>query len=573
MAVQRLQGMFTAAGWHVLTVKYGRELAQLFAGPGGEALRARIDEMPNEQYQRMLRAPAGEVRERLLDGASYEHDIDRAIKELDDERLHRTVRNLGGHDPAALLDAYRAADTTPDQPSIIFAYTIKGWLLPTEGHPSNHSALLSAEQYEALARRLGADSDDPWAPLDDGTAEGRLCATVAERLTRPHLEPAQGVSVPVELEREHTGKASTQQALGRMLVDLSHSVPEVARRIVTVSPDVASSTNLGGWINRVGIWSIGDRVDWFSDDGQTLVKWHEHRQGQHIEMGIAEVNLVGMLGELGATWSRDGQALLPIGTIYDPFVARALEPWSFGMYAGGQSILIGTPSGVTLAPEGGAHQSISTPSIGIEQPQCIGWEPAFGKDLEWTLLYALAQLSRPDGSSSYFRLTTRPLDQQLCPLPTDPAALDQRRQDVLAGGYRLREGSRDAQITLVGVGAVMPEVLTAAEMLDRDTGRAPHVVCLTSPDLVFRATQARRGLTSGSDAILGRLFPDDRLTPIVTVMDGHPHTLSFLGVTGRIPITNIGVERFGQAGSLEDVYAHHGLDPETIVGAAVDLIV
>ena len=243
------------------------------------------------------------------------------------------------------------------------------------------------------------------------------------------------------------------------------------------------------------------------------------------------------------------------------------------MYAGGQSILIGTPSGVTLAPEGGAHQSISTPSIGIEQPQCIGWEPAFGQDLEWTLLYALSRLGRPDGTSGYFRLSTRPVDQSLCPLPSDAAHLEQRRRDVLAGGYRLREGSPGAQVTLVGVGAIMPEVLTAADTLARDTEQAPHVVCLTSPDLIFRATQARRGLTHGSDAILRRLFPDDRLTPIVTVMDAHPHTLSFLGVTGRIPITNIGVERFGQAGSLEDVYAHHGLDPETIVGAALDLIV
>jgi pyruvate dehydrogenase E1 component len=572
MAIQRLQGMFAAAGWQVLTVKYGRELEELFTVPGGEAVRARIDEMPNEQYQRMLRAPAAEVRERLLDDAAHKRDINRAIKELDDERLYRIVRNLGGHDPAALLDAYQDADATAAQPSIIFAYTIKGWSLPTEGHPSNHSALLSHQQYQALAARLGADADDPWAPLDTSSDEGRLCAQVAERLHRPTQKPAHGVSVPAHLDREHSGKASTQQALGRMLVDLSHAVPDVARRIVTVSPDVASSTNLGGWINRVGIWSIGDRLDWFSDDRQTLVRWHEHQRGQHIEMGIAEVNLVGMLGELGATWSRDGQTLLPIGTIYDPFVARALEPWSFGMYAGGQSILIGTPSGVTLAPEGGAHQSISTPSIGIEQPQCIGWEPAFGQDLEWTLLYALSRLGRPDGTSGYFRLSTRPVDQSLCPLPTDATALEQRRLDVLAGGYRLREGSPNAQITLVGVGAVMPEVLAAADTLAHDTGRAPHVVCLTSPDLIFRATQARRGLTEGSDAILARLFPEDRLTPIVTVMDGHPHTLSFLGVTGRIPITNIGVERFGQAGSLEDVYAHHGLDPETIIGAALDLI-
>ncbi len=198
--------------------------------------------------------------------------------------------------------------------------------------------------------------------------------------------------MPRDLGRVHTSSASTQQAFGRFVVDLTHAAPEIAERVVTVSPDVASSTSLGGWINHVGVWNMGDRVDWFADDAETLVRWRESSHGQHLELGIAEGNLVGLLGELGATWSRTGQPLLPIGTLYDPFVNRALEPWSFGIYAGGQSILVGTPSGVTLAPEGGAHQSIITPSVGLEQPRCVAWEPAFGQDLEWTLLAALANL-------------------------------------------------------------------------------------------------------------------------------------------------------------------------------------
>src|SRR4029077_2367026 len=138
--------------------------------------------------------------------------------------------------------------------------------------------------------------------------------------------------------------------------------------------------------------------------------WQESQHGQHLELGIAEGNLVGLLSELGSTWSRDGQALLPIGTLYAPFVGRSLETCSFSMYAGGQSILVGTPSGVTLAPEGGAHQSTITPSVGLEQPRCVAWEPALPQDLEWTLLHALSHLGRPDGTSAYFRLTTRPLD-------------------------------------------------------------------------------------------------------------------------------------------------------------------
>ena len=220
--------------------------------------------------------------------------------------------------------------------------------------------------------------------------------------------------VPPDVGRKHTGTASTQQAFGRFFVDLDARGTGGRRaRRHGVARTSGTSTNLGGWINKAGIWSIGDRIDWFADDTDTLVRWREHDHGRHIELGIAETNLVGLLGELGATWSRDGQPLLPVGTIYDPFVARALEPWSFGIYAGGQSILVGTPSGVTLGPEGGAHQSVITPSIGIEQPGCVAYEPAFGQDFEWCFLHALSQLGKPGGTSSYFRLSTRPIDQSL----------------------------------------------------------------------------------------------------------------------------------------------------------------
>jgi len=289
------------------------------------------------------------------------------------------------------------------------------------------------------------------------------------------------------------------------------------------------------------------------------VHWHESTAGRHFELGIAETNLVGLLGELGATWSRYGQPLLPIGTIYDPFVGRALEPWSFGMYSGGQSILVGTPSGVSLAPEGGAHQSIVTPSIGIGQPGCTAWEPAFGRDLEWTLLHALGRLGRPDGESAYFRLSTRPIDQALA---GDPA-----RDLVLAGGYPLQRAAGRPRVTLVGMGAVLPDVLAAAEALGE-----VDVICVTSADLLFRALRARAGLEDGPTAILDQLLPADRAAPLVTVLDGDPHALAFLAAVNATPLSPLGVTSFGQSGDLAEVYEHHQIDAETIVGAALDLI-
>jgi pyruvate dehydrogenase E1 component len=571
IAVGRTAAMFEAAGWQTITVKYGRRLRALFERPGGEALRRRIDAMPNEEYQRLLRGDAAEVRERLPGSGRGSRELRRLLEDLDDTELSRAIRDLAGHDLADLLDAFRRADAVSDRPAVIFAYTIKAWSLPTEGHPANHSALLSSEQWRQLALDLGADAEHPWARFADDTPEAQLCAGAAERLAREAVVKRPPPAMPADVGRAHSGAVSTQQAFGRFFMDLAHAAPEVSASVVSVSPDVASSTNLGGWINRAGVWNVGERIDWFADDHDTLVRWRESEHGQHIELGIAECNLVGLLGELGATWSRDGQPLLPIGTLYDPFVNRALEQWSFGIYAGGQSILVGTPAGVTLAPEGGAHQSIITPSVGLEQPRCVAWEPAFGQDLEWMLLHALGQLGREGGTSAYLRLSTRPVEQSLARVPEDPQARELRRRQVLAGGYRVRESAGAPDVVLVGMGAIMPELLGAADELTA-AGIAVDGVCLTSPDLVFRALQTRQGLYDGEDAVLDELFPAERTAPIVSVLDGHPHTLSFLAAIAGAPLACLGVQDFGQSGDVQDLYRHFGIDADTIVGAALDLI-
>ncbi|MFD9733411.1 transketolase C-terminal domain-containing protein [Umezawaea sp. NPDC059074] len=565
LVAHRLQGMFTAAGWQVITLKYGRLLTELFERPGGADLRDRIDTMPNPEYQRLIRCDADELRRRLPSGSE---SIAALIADLDDTTLVAAIRNLGGHDLEALDEAYSAIDDT--RPTVVLAYTIKGHGLPTAGHPQNHSALLTAEQYAELADALGTDVDAPWATFAPDSAAAMLCAEAAKRLRRQDFPQAPAFPVPTDIGRTPAGTGTTQQALGRTLLDLTRAAPEVAGRIVTVCPDVSSSTNLGGWVNKVGVWAATERPDWFADDGETILHWREKPTGQHVELGIAETNLVGLIGELGATWSRWGQPLLPIGVLYDPFVQRALEPWSFGMYAGGQSILIGTPSGVTLAPEGGAHQSITTPSIGLEQPGCVSYEPAFAIDTEWTLLASLAALGKPDGHSAYLRLSTRPVDQTLAAVPTDPAARERRRRQVVAGAYPLRR-HENPKVTIATMGAMVPEALAAADRL-AEQGVGADVVCVTSPGLLFAANQARLGRAEGPSWILDQVFPADRATPLVTVLDGHPHTLAFLATIRRVPSIPLGVSGFGQSGDLADVYRYHGIDTDSVVAAALDLL-
>ena len=567
IAARRLEKMFDAAGWQVITVRFGRLLENLFARTGGDALRRRILDMPNPEYQRLLRCSASELRDRLPGNGSDAATISALIGDLDDLILTESIRNLGGHDLDALREAYAQIDDT--RPTVIIAYTVKGFGLPTQGHPQNHSSLLTVDEYAALADTLGTDVGSPWGRFDDATAAGQLCADVAERLRREPVPVSAPPAVPTDIGRTPKGTATTQAALGRTLIDLTREAPDAARRVVTVSPDVSSTTNLGGWVNKVGVWSSSERHDWFGDDAETIMHWREGPTGQHMELGIAETNLVGLMGELGATWSRWGEPLFPIGVMYDPFVERALEPWSYGIYAGGQSILVGTPSGVTLAAEGGAHQSIKTPSIGLEQPGCISYEPAFAIDVEWTLLASIAKLGRPDGTSAYLRLSTRPVDQTLADVPSDPAARERRRKQVVAGGYPLvrRDG---ATVTIAAMGALMPEALDAAARLER-IGIVADVLCITSPGQLYRAVQARQGHGDAESWILDQLLPADRATPMVTVLDGHPHTLAFLATVNRVASTSLGVSNFGQVGSLDEVYKHHHIDTDSIVGAALDV--
>lgn len=564
--IARLQGMFAAADWQVITCTWGSALRELFAREGGSALEQRLRTMPNEEYQRLLRLHPVDLHERLLAGVddATASGLAALVASLSPQQLAAAIRDLGGHDITSLLDAFAAIDDA--RPTVIFAYTVKGRGLATEGHPGNHSAQLTAGQLAELAELSGTSMDDPWQRLDPNGAAGQLCAAVADRLRREPLVVTEAPAVPTDLGFRPKAITSTQAAFGRVLSDLHRAAPEVAERIVTLSPDVATSTNLAGWINKTGVWSLAGRQDWFSDDPERALRWAERDRGQHIELGIAEVNLVGLASELGATFSRWGQPLFPIATLYDPFINRALEPWTFGLYAGGQSIVVGTPSGVSLAPEGGAHQSFNTPSVTLEIPDLTAWEPAFAQDVEWVLLAAMGRLGRPGGTSAYLRLSTRPVEQALAEVPQDRLLRERRRRRVLAGGYRLRGRAELDQVTLVGAGTILPEVCAAADRL-AGLGIEAGVVCLTSPDLIFRAFQQ----AGGGRGVLEDLFPVAHPRPIVTVQDGHPHTLAFLAGVRGDRTRHLGVTRFGQASTLSEAYRLHGIDAEAIVSAALDL--
>jgi pyruvate dehydrogenase E1 component len=578
----QLEKMFEDNGWNVMEVKYGRRLQEVFAHPGGQTVRRRIDDMSNEEYQALIRLGGGELRERFVVGQGRD-DIATAIAGISDEDLPSVIGDLGGHDLSELLRSFAAAEQQTNAPTVIFAYTIKGWGLPFAGDPLNHAALLSAEQFERLRGTLGVSADD-WERFLPDSPEGRACAEAATRLREePRSTPPASatIEVPVSIGSTPPARASSQEAFGRLMTDLRR-VKGLGERVVTVSPDVAVSTNLGGWVNRVGVFAA-EKKSISEISGSSVLRWEPDTTGQHIELGISEMNLFMLLGQLGLAEEVVGEHLLPIGTVYDPFILRGMDAFVYALYNGSKFVVVGTPSGVTLSPEGGAHQSTVTPGLGIELPNLISYEPCFAREVEWTLLEALRQCcDREHGQATYLRLSTRPIEQSLLEPALARYGEEQLRQQVLAGGYRLVDRRETAPglavedvVQIAVAGAVVPEAVEAAEML-RGEGVAANVLALTSADRLFRAFQARRRAALGDPGqfrevgLFGRLIPaDERRAPIVTVLDGASHALSFLGGIYGAPVIPLGVDEFGQSGSVSDLYQENAIDAESIAAAAM----
>ncbi len=572
---QALERGFDSAGWRVVELKYGRKLRAAFAEPGGELLRARIDEMPNQEYQQLFAASDEQIVEALERPLSVGDRQSLArVLEPHHGAVGTLIRDLGGHDIVDVQETL-AETRTSDRPTAIFAYTIKGYGLPIAGHPLNHSAMLSGEHVDALRGELGLSRADEWGRFPEGSPEAALCDAAAARMgdRRRTTPPRLGIPVLPAADAPVRG-TSTQEAFGRVLSDLSRE-PDVASRLVTTAPDVAVSTNLGGWINRVGIYGGEDEQ---SVEGDAL-RWRVTPAGQHIELGISEMNLFLLLSQLGLSYEHSGHLLVPIGTVYDPFVCRGLDALIYALYNGARFVIAGTPSGISLSREGGAHQSTITPSIGLELPGLTYTEPTYPAEVDWLLRYHVDRLlnAGDDAESLYLRLSTKPVDPAPFDALREARGDEAMRADVLAGGYRIAEPAAGAEsrVSIVACGALLPEALAARELLFEQDEIGASVVALTSPDTAYRSHQAAATapISNASSrrpvSHLRRLLAPDHGAPIVSVIDGASHSLAFLGGAVGARQIALGVDQFGQCGSLAALYDHHELSPDAIAAAAV----
>jgi pyruvate dehydrogenase E1 component len=563
---ERFDEIFRSCGWRVVELRYGRKLKA--ALDENEALKGWFEQLSNAELSALHYQGGAAWRARIE--AELGKKAATFLKQYDDAALGNLFTDLGGHCLESLVEAFDAAQD--DVPTLFIAWTIKGYGLPFAGHKDNHAGLMNPTQTAALRESMGVREGHEWEPLEGIGANARPGVEALlerARIAREKRSRAFGqVRVPA-IPAPAGEEQSTQAAFGRILLDLSKAGGDLADRILTTSPDVTVSTNLGAWVNQRGLFRRQDMPDVFAQAKiASAQKWSGGNKGQHLELGIAESNLFLMLAAAGLSGDLFGTRLFPIGTLYDPFIARGLDSLNYACYQDARFILVATPSGITLGGEGGAHQSINPPLIALGQPGLRHYEPAFADELAAMIEEAFRLIDAPDGESTYLRLSTRSIAQVA-------RADDGWRDGALKGGYWLREPGPSAEAAIVAMGAVMPEALAAWEELSEDVPGL-GLLAVTSPDLLHRgwtAAQAARWTgerrPSHVEQLLSKLA---RGAGLVTLADAAPASLSWLGGVLGQRVAPLGVEKFGQTGNLADLYAVYRLDGAAITEAVAELL-
>src|SRR4051794_18050887 len=524
-------------------------------------------------------------RKRLRDEIGDQGEVSALIERRSDDELLALMSNLGGHDMASMCEAFEAIDH--DRPVCFIAYTIKGVGLPFQGHKDNHAGLMTPTQMEKWRASQNIRPGHEWekfeglpqqpAALEKFLAKAPFNREGRRRLTAPVID------VPAQLGFQPSPQMSTQQGFGLVLHELARGDTELASRIVTASPDVTVSTNLGAWVNRRGLFARGEAADLFRKEKiPSTFNWDASPKGQHIELGIAESNLFLLMSALGLSASINGVRLLPIATLYDPFIERGLDALNYACYQDARFMVTATPSGITLAPEGGAHQSIATPLIGMAQDGLAAFEPAFVDELAAIMRWGLAHMQRElnedgdahsgmrSGGSVYLRLSTRGIDQP------QRMMTPELEKNIADGAYWLRKPGPNAELVIAYSGAVAPEAIEAIGLLG-ESRRDIGLLAITSADRLHAGWTAARKIRRANRGSQHTSYIEKLLSPlprdcgIVTVIDGHPAALGWLGSVRGHRVEALGVEHFGQTGTIDDLYRHHGMDANAIIDAAESL--
>jgi len=640
----RVERTMRANGWEVIQLRHGRLRQELFARPGGPALRQILEEgFTDYEFQALLwKKDAALLKERLL-------ARDRKVKPLfaaaTDEELLAALGDLGGHDLVSILQAYAAARASA-KPTLILAHTVKGWGLESYAMPGNHSTLPGEAEIASLMKSEGLEPASPChAPgswREDGPERAFLAARgrawragveaeeqrVAENRSRFAARVAPSLPLPPELgiNLAFTPLAHTQWMIGQIAgkwvriatdddyrqggVDPGKALsPEEAvwaapaAMVLTMSPDVGTSTNINPTMDGKIYGAVPEenleKSFGLAERGRPQLYSTSDPWTRHVRFEIAEAAAMSAAGSFGKAGEYFGLPLMPMMTVYDFFIKRALDQLYYNAYWRSGFVVVGTPSGVTLSPEGAQHSWKSD----IQMPSMLTWEPFFAREAEWILCDALQRQvagDNEDRTAVILRGVTRGVRQKDFAARLAAQArfagrsevemMAQTRADALAGAYWLvhHEGSADYQpgenvVCLMSMGAPTAEALLACDRL-RELGVCANLLVVTCADLLLGRFAERDGYAhlkhlglDGAVHLVATAGPEldaadavlltARQVPVVAVVDGEPGLLDNAGSILGVRQITLGVAKFSKSGRPAEVYAYHGFGPEQIAQA------
>ncbi len=553
----RVEKTALANGWDVIQLRHGRSRKMIFkASPEGEALREVLENaLPDAELQSLI--AKNDAKSIVEAFSKYDKGAAKALKGLSEKQIIDFLWDMGGHSIPEILDAYQISKKDPHKPMLIIAHTIKGWNLKSAAKSANHSAMMTEDEVFELRSRYGLNQKDLHAfeRFDENSEEGKYLAARGQVL-RNGIQNLRALKQSnIQIQKEMLAKsgfttqkpaetqinlkmvpmAHTQWMLGQITAKLSRiadtplndsqvtaplkplnsdekRLKPAADMIITMAPDVGTSTNLNAAMDgRVfGPENEDFQSAYGVQDSKTPnITPHESKNARFVRFDIAESNTMSCSGSYGKMGDFTGIPFIPVMTVYDFFIKRALDQLFYNLYWNAGFILVGTPSGVTLAPEGAQHAWKSD----IQIPNGITWEPAFALELDWILTdsmnrHLISLVEGPDSPNGnagragvIIRGVTRALEQKemLKRLKsqkrfagqTDEQILESTRLDCLKGGYYLvdhrgQTGYRPSEnvVHIFTMGALVTEALAASDKLLAQ-GIFANVIQVSSPDLLL----------------------------------------------------------------------------------------
>lgn len=652
----RIERTMAANGWEVIQIRHGSKRQTLFKKPGGDAFKNFLEnELQDYELQALLLV---QDMKSLKKGIIKEHPaMKKFIENVSDGELFEAFRDFGGHDIMLLAEAMLKSKQSTSKPTIIIAHTLKGWGLKMAAAPGNHSALLSSEEMDELRERQGIKAPTLFSTFEAKSAEGVYLKARGDKLHSEikaqhalkaenekyflsEIEKLGAIPESLDINTKMASYPHTQWMLGQLTAKLTRianadpsKLTESEKRwktpgelFMTMAPDVGTSTNLNPAMDGK-IFGAPVIQDLETDLGVKDTKLPDLVPGEEVSdrflrFEIAEGNVMSCVGSFGKMREIIGVPIMPLMTIYDFFIKRALDQYFYNLYWKSSFICVGTPSGVTLSPEGAQHGWKSDFQI----PNQITWEPFFCIEVDWILSDAFKRHLMNDNvgrQGTLLRLVTRGIEQKdlmkyltkqsrnkqdttvrLCraefPIQNsinesevaakpDSEILTQMRTEVLKGAYPLIDyrgyagyEPGDNVVNIFAMGSMVTEAIKASENL-LSRGIYANVIAVTSPDLLCgilahenNYDYLKNELGINADLYLNRsgdvgsadlLTVSGRRIPIVSVHDGEPGLLDNLGSIVGVRHESCSVRKHSKCGRPVEIYHYHQIDDEAVVEA------